>query len=106
MALMLGMPEARIPLGDAAVLMATSPKSNSAHVALDAALADVRKGKGLKPEYEEAMIQQLFDSYSYLATGWDEESDDPDFEEEFKADCTVYLVEITEEQYNEEMGAE
>ena len=47
MALMLGMPEARIPLGDAAVLMATSPKSNTGHVALDAALADVKKGKGL-----------------------------------------------------------
>ena len=46
MALKLGMPEARIPLGDAAVLMATSPKSNTGHVALDAALADVRKGKG------------------------------------------------------------
>ena len=45
-ALMLGMPEARIPLGDAAVLMATSPKSNTAHVALDEAMADVRKGKG------------------------------------------------------------
>jgi len=47
MALKLGMPEARIPLGDAAVLMATSPKSNSGHVALDAALADVKKGRGL-----------------------------------------------------------
>lgn len=46
MALMTGMPEARIPLGDAAVLMATSPKSNSGHVALDAAIADVRKGRG------------------------------------------------------------
>ena len=46
MALKLGMPEARIPLGDAAVLMATSPKSNSGHVALDLALADVRAGKG------------------------------------------------------------
>ena len=45
MALKLGMPEARIPLGDAAVLMATSPKSNSGHIALDLALADVRKGK-------------------------------------------------------------
>ena len=45
MALMLGMPEARIPLGDVAVLMATSPKSNSGHIALDAALSDVRKGK-------------------------------------------------------------
>ena len=46
MALKLGMPEARIPLGDAAVLMATAPKSNSGHIALDAALEDVRKGKG------------------------------------------------------------
>ena len=45
MALKLGMPEARIPLGDAAVLMATAPKSNTGHVALDAAMADVRKGK-------------------------------------------------------------
>ncbi len=45
MALKLGMPEARIPLGDAAVLMATSPKSNSAHIAFDAALADVRQGR-------------------------------------------------------------
>ncbi len=44
MALMLGMPEARIPLGDAAVLMATAPKSNSGHIALDMALEDVRKG--------------------------------------------------------------
>ncbi len=46
MALKLGMPEARIPLGDAAVLMATSPKSNTGHAALDLALSDVRKGKG------------------------------------------------------------
>jgi putative ATPase len=46
MALKLGMPEARIPLGDAAVLMATAPKSNSAYLALDKALTDVREGKG------------------------------------------------------------
>ena len=46
MALMLGMPEARIPLADAAVLMATSPKSNSAYLAYDAASEDVRRGKG------------------------------------------------------------
>ena len=45
-ALMLGMPEARIPLADAAVLMATSPKSNSAYLAYDAAATDIRKGKG------------------------------------------------------------
>ena len=46
MALKLGMPEARIPLADAAVLMATSPKSNSAYLALHAATADIQKGKG------------------------------------------------------------
>lgn len=46
MALKLGMPEARIPLVDAAVLMATSPKSNSAYMALAAATEDVQKGKG------------------------------------------------------------
>ena len=45
MALKLVMPEARLPLADAAVLMATSPKSNSAYLAIDAALDDVRKGK-------------------------------------------------------------
>lgn len=45
MALKLGMPEARLPLADAAVLMATSPKTNSAYLAIDAALDDVRKGK-------------------------------------------------------------
>ncbi len=42
---MLGLPEARIPLGDAAVLMATAPKSNTGHLALDEALADVRAGR-------------------------------------------------------------
>lgn len=56
-------------------------------------------------DYEEAMLQELFDSYSYLDMEWGEDSNDPDFEENFKADCSVYLVEITEEQYNEKMGA-
>ncbi len=44
MALMVGMPEARIPLGDAVVLVCNSPKSNSAHIALDEAIADIRRG--------------------------------------------------------------
>lgn len=43
-AMQLGLPEARIPLGDAVVLLATLPKSNSAHIAFDAAIADVRHG--------------------------------------------------------------
>lgn len=42
---MLGLPEARIPLGDAAVLLATAPKSNSAYLAINAAMSDVSSGK-------------------------------------------------------------
>lgn len=37
----LGFPEARIPLAEATILLATSPKSNSAYLALDAALRDL-----------------------------------------------------------------
>ena len=40
-ALMLGFPEARIPLGHATVFLAMAPKSNSAHIALDTALYDI-----------------------------------------------------------------
>jgi putative ATPase len=45
-ALMLGLPEARIPLVHAAVLLATSPKSNSAYMAYAAAAEDIEKGLG------------------------------------------------------------
>lgn len=41
-ALQLGLPEARIPLAEAIILLATAPKSNSAEAAIDAAIADVR----------------------------------------------------------------
>ena len=44
-ALQLGMPEARLPLADAVLFLATAPKSNSGCMAIDAALADVRAGK-------------------------------------------------------------
>ncbi|MCM0583450.1 replication-associated recombination protein A [Weissella diestrammenae] len=40
----LGFPEARIPIANAVIELALSPKSNSAYLAIDAALADVRKG--------------------------------------------------------------
>ncbi|MBO5936037.1 MAG: replication-associated recombination protein A [Clostridia bacterium] len=45
MALMVGLPEARIPLADAVVLVCNSPKSNSAYLAYDAAASDIRMGK-------------------------------------------------------------
>ncbi len=41
-AMQLGLPEARLPLGDAVILLATAPKSNSGIMAIDAALDDVR----------------------------------------------------------------
>ncbi len=43
-AFMLGLPEARIPLADAVVLVCGSPKSNSAYLAYDEAAADIRRG--------------------------------------------------------------
>lgn len=43
-AMMVGLPEARIPLADAVVLVATAPKSNSAYNGINAAMADVQKG--------------------------------------------------------------
>ena len=44
-AVQLGLPEARLPLAEAAILLATAPKSNTAHNAIIAAMADVAKGK-------------------------------------------------------------
>ena len=44
-ALQLGMPEARLPLADAVILLATAPKSNSGCLAIDAAIADVKAGR-------------------------------------------------------------
>ena len=40
-----GLPEARLPLADAVVLVATAPKSNSAHDGINAAMADVQAGR-------------------------------------------------------------
>jgi putative ATPase len=43
---LIGMPEARIVLAQAVVHLATSPKSNAAYLAVDAAITDVRAGRG------------------------------------------------------------
>lgn len=49
-AFQLGLPEARIPLAQAVILMATAPKSNSAITAIDAAIEDIRQyGAGQIP---------------------------------------------------------
>ena len=59
----LGMPEARIPLANAALLLATAPKSNSAESAIDAAWADVEAGAGrVLPTH---LQSPLFKGYKY-----------------------------------------
>ncbi len=59
----LGLPEARIPLGHAAIMLATMPKSNTQHLAVDAALEDVRAGRGLVPPIH--LQSPLFKGYKY-----------------------------------------
>ncbi len=59
----LGMPEAKIPLANAAVLLATSPKSNSAHDAVFAATADVQNGLGTIPPTH--LQAPLYKGYKY-----------------------------------------
>ncbi len=58
-ALQLGLPEARLPLADAVILLATAPKSNSAYLAIDAAAADVRAG--LSGDFPRALQNVHFD---------------------------------------------
>src|SRR5204863_4052709 len=48
----IGWPEARLPIAEATVYIATAHKSNSAYLAIDAALEDVRSGRTLAvPEH-------------------------------------------------------
>lgn len=62
-AIELGMPEARIPLANAAILLATSPKSNSAYMAMNSAFADVEAGLGTKIPLH--LQSPLFKGYKY-----------------------------------------
>lgn len=59
----LGLPEARIPLANAVVTLATAPKSNTAYAALDAASADIRAGKGVTVPPQ--LQSPLFKGYRY-----------------------------------------
>ena len=59
----LGLPEASIPLSHAAVLLATAPKSNSAHIAYEAALQDVQAGLGVVPPTH--LRAPLYKGYRY-----------------------------------------
>ncbi|MBE6656300.1 MAG: replication-associated recombination protein A [Ruminococcaceae bacterium] len=59
----LGLPEAALPLANAAAMLATAPKSNAAHDAYFAALKDVEAGRGtVVPEH---LQSPLFKGYKY-----------------------------------------
>lgn len=70
-ALQLGLPEARLPLAEAAVLLATAPKSNSAHNAIIAAMADIQNGavgeipRHLKNVHADSAGSARPDAYKY-----------------------------------------
>lgn len=71
-AMMVGLPEARIPLADAVILVALAPKSNSGEAAINAAMADIQKGKtGSIPRtlqnkhYDSAEVQSKGQFYQY-----------------------------------------
>ncbi len=66
-ALQLGLPEARIPLADAVILLATLPKSNSAYLAADAAIADIRAG--LSGDFPRALQNVHFDGADAAVRG-------------------------------------
>ena len=59
----LGMPEARVPLANAAIMLATAPKSNSAYMAINEAMADVEQGRGR--EVPSHLQSPLFKGYKY-----------------------------------------
>jgi putative ATPase len=59
----LGMPEARIPLANAAMMLATAPKSNSAYMAVNMAMEDIDKGLGR--EVPVHLQSPLFKGYKY-----------------------------------------
>ena len=59
----LGMPEARIPLANAAIMLATAPKSNSAYLAVGAAMQDIENGLG--GAVPTPLQSPLFKGYKY-----------------------------------------
>lgn len=62
----LGLPEARIPLAHAAVILATAPKSNAAYTAIGAAIEDIHAGRGI--EIPEHLRSPQFKGYKYPHT--------------------------------------
>ncbi len=87
-AMMLGLPEARIPLADAVILVSISPKSNTGHDAIAAAMEDAEKGgsynipRHLQNKHfdgEDALVKGQFYKYPHAFPGhWVEQQYLPD----------------------------
>ncbi len=58
-----GLPEARIPLANATIFLATCPKSNSAYMAYDLAKQDIEKGNGM--QVPRLFMSRYHDEYKY-----------------------------------------
>ncbi|MFB0527642.1 MAG: replication-associated recombination protein A [bacterium] len=70
----LGMPEAKIPLAQAAIYIACAPKSNAAYKGIDKALADIEEKKVLKPPKYLTKVGQKDYKYPHnYAKGWVEQ---------------------------------
>lgn len=75
----LGLPEARIPLANCAIMLATAPKSNSAYMAINKATADINAGKGNTIPIH--LCAPLFKGYKYphdYPSNWVEQQYLPD----------------------------
>ncbi len=66
-ALQLGLPEAKLPIAEATILLATAPKSNSACMAIDAALADLQSCDAL--DYPRHLQNKHFDGQGAAVVG-------------------------------------
>lgn len=62
----------------------------------------------LTPDQEQEIwedkTQDLFEMFGYLINGWAEDDPTEEEEEEFKADCSVEITEITKEEWEEGVG--
>lgn len=83
---LLGLPEGRIPLAQAVIYVAKSPKSNQACVAIDKALADIRSGLDFPPPMH-LRDSHYKDASKYgFGVGYIYSHDAPDIEQQFLPD--------------------
>lgn len=91
----IGLPEGRIPLAEATIYLATSPKSNSAYKAIDEAMAEVQKSGNLPIPLHlrnapTTMMKDMGYGKGYVYTHEEEASEDYNYLPEDIRDTTFY----------------